>query len=143
VTGVQTCALPIYGAPFRSEQFSRDSGMPLIRIRDVCRSSTDTKYVGDYDERFVVRSGDLLVGMDGDFNCARWRGEPGLLNQRVCRISVDSSVYEPRFLDCVLPAYLRAINEATSSVTVKHLSSRTIEDTITVTASPMSFHGTL
>ncbi len=102
--------------------------MPLIRIRDVCRSSTDTKYAGDYDERYVVRCGDLLVGMDGDFNCARWRGEPGLLNQRVCRVSVDPSVYEPRFLDCVLPAYLRAINEATSSVTVKHLSSRTIED---------------
>ncbi|MDO9074782.1 MAG: restriction endonuclease subunit S [Rubrivivax sp.] len=116
------------GAPFKSEQFSREVGMPLIRIRDVGRSSTDTKYVGDFDERYVVRAGDLLVGMDGDFHCARWCGEPGLLNQRVCKVTVDEAVYDHRFLDCVLPAYLRAINEATSSVTVKHLSSRSIED---------------
>jgi type I restriction enzyme, S subunit len=125
---VRDVGVVLNGAPFKSEQFSRDSGMPLIRIRDVCRSSTDTKYLGDYDDRYVIRAGDLLVGMDGEFNCARWRGEPGLLNQRVCRVSVDPILYEPRFLDCVLPAYLRAINEATSSVTVKHLSSRTIED---------------
>jgi type I restriction enzyme S subunit len=75
----------------------------------------------------VLADGDLLVGMDGDFNCGRWRGGPALLNQRVCKISVDESVYEPRLLDALLPVYLSAINAETSSVTVKHLSSRTIE----------------
>jgi type I restriction enzyme S subunit len=66
--------------------------------------------------------------MDGDFNCARWRGEPGLLNQRVCKVTLHSEEYDERFLDYVLPGYLKAINDATSSVTVKHLSSRTVEE---------------
>ena len=94
------------GFAFKSSQFSRDEGMPLIRIRDVGGDGSDTKYTGEYDDRYLVRAGDLLVGMDGDFNCARWRAAPGLLNQRVCKVSVDPHVYEPRLLDYVLPACL-------------------------------------
>jgi type I restriction enzyme S subunit len=67
--------------------------------------------------------------MDGDFNCARWRGPRGLLNQRVCRVILTSSdVYLPRLLDYALPGYLKAINDLTSSVTVKHLSSKSIAE---------------
>ena len=102
--------------------------MPLIRIRDVGSAASETFYSGDYDERYVVNAGDLLVGMDGDFNCARWHGPRSLLNQRVCKITVNEALYLPRFLDYVLPGYLKAINDATSSITVKHLSSRTIQD---------------
>jgi type I restriction enzyme S subunit len=116
------------GFPFKSSQFTRDEGMPLIRIRDVGADSTDTNYVGDYDPAFVVRAGDLLIGMDGDFNCARWRGPDGLLNQRVCRVILKSDIYHPKLLDYALPGYLKAINEMTSSVTVKHLSSKSIAE---------------
>jgi len=118
----------INGFAFKSAQFTKDDGMPLIRIRDVGGDATDTNYVGEFDNRYVVEPGDLLIGMDGDFNCARWRGPRGLLNQRVCKITLHSDQYDPRFLDFVLPGYLKAINDATSSVTVKHLSSRTVED---------------
>jgi type I restriction enzyme S subunit len=116
------------GFAFKSAKFSRDEGTPLIRIRDVGSHGSDTKFIGEYESRYLVHAGDLLVGMDGDFNCARWRAAPGLLNQRVCKVTIDPLVYEPRLLNYVLPGYLRAINEATSSVTVKHLSSRSIED---------------
>jgi type I restriction enzyme S subunit len=116
------------GYAFKAELFTREGGMPLIRIRDVGSAASETFYSGDYDDRYVVRAGDLLVGMDGDFNCARWRGPRSLLNQRVCKITVDEALYSPGFLDYVLPGYLKAINDATSSITVKHLSSRTIQD---------------
>ncbi len=116
------------GYAFKAELFTREGGMPLIRIRDVGSAASETFYSGEFDERYVVNAGDLLVGMDGDFNCARWRGPRSLLNQRVCKITVDEALYLPRFLDYVLPGYLKAINDATSSITVKHLSSRTIQD---------------
>ena len=116
------------GFAFKSAQFTKGDGMPLIRIRDVGSDSTDTNYVGESEHRYIVEPGDLLIGMDGDFNCARWRGPRGLLNQRVCKVTLRSEQYHPRFLDVALPGYLKAINDATSSVTVKHLSSRTIED---------------
>ena len=102
--------------------------MPLIRIRDVNRASTENLYSGPYDEEFVVRKGDLLVGMDGDFRRAFWKGNDALLNQRVCRIIPRTALYETAFLHLVLQPYLNAINEETSSVTVKHLSSRTVSE---------------
>jgi type I restriction enzyme S subunit len=116
------------GFPFKSSQFTKDKGMPLIRIRDVGSDSTDTNYVGEYDPAFIVDAGDLLIGMDGDFNCARWRGPKGLLNQRVCRVILKSDIYHPKLLDYALPGYLKAINDMTSSVTVKHLSSKSIAE---------------
>jgi type I restriction enzyme S subunit len=66
--------------------------------------------------------------MDGDFNCARWRGPKGLLNQRVCRVILKSDIYHQKLLDYALPGYLKAINDMTSSVTVKHLSSKSIAE---------------
>jgi type I restriction enzyme S subunit len=116
------------GFPFKSAQFSKNAGVPLIRIRDVGADTTDTNYIGDYDRAYLVQPGDLLIGMDGDFNCARWRGPEGLLNQRVCRVILKSHVYLPKLLDYALPGYLKAINDMTSSVTVKHLSSKSIAD---------------
>lgn len=117
------------GAPFKSELFNKDGkGMPVIRIRDVGSDGTETFYSGDYDDAYIVREGDLLIGMDGDFNCARWKGPDALLNQRVCRIIPKTDKYERRLMDFALPGYLKAINDVTSSVTVKHLSSKTVAD---------------
>ncbi len=116
------------GFAFKSAKFSKQDGVPLIRIRDVVKVDTETFYTGEFEPEYMVQPGDLLVGMDGDFNCARWRGSPGLLNQRVCRITLNSDVLHPKLLDYALPGYLKAINEKTSSVTVKHLSSKTISE---------------
>lgn len=64
--------------------------------------------------------------MDGDFNFTKWEGPAALLNQRVCKITIRSNNFVPKFLEYVLPSYLKAINENTSSVTVKHLSSKSV-----------------
>ena len=115
------------GFAFKSAYFDRENGVPLIRIRDIQRSLAEHCYFGEYDKCYLVRSGDILIGMDGDFMAARWRGEEALLNQRVCRVQIRSNLFDDRFLFLCLQPYLNAINVETSSVTVKHLSSKTIE----------------
>lgn len=116
------------GYPFPSRSFRPEGGTPLLRIRDVLRGETRTRYVGSFEPQYLVRHGELVVGMDGDFNCALWRGEEALLNQRVCKITADDRFYDLGFLVKVLPGYLQAINAKTSAITVKHLSSKTIAD---------------
>ena len=117
------------GVAFKSALFnSHGEGLPLIRIRDVGKSETSVHYSGDYEPRHIVEPGDLVIGMDGDFRVARWTGDQALLNQRVCRLRVlDTSRYSDRFLQLVLQPYLDEIHKVTSSVTVKHLSSRTVQ----------------
>ncbi len=121
-------ATVLNGYAFKAKLFNRTEGTPIIRIRDVGSDDSQTLYSGEFESKYVVQPGELLIGMDGDFNCARWRGKPSLLNQRVCKVSISTDAYEDRFLDFVLPGYLKAINDATSSITVKHLSSRTIQE---------------
>lgn len=114
------------GYAFSSEEFSKDSGLPLIRIRDILKHETEDFYTGSYPIEFLVDKGDILIGMDGDFNVSVWKGPRGLLNQRVCRVLPNSKNYFDKFLIICLQPYLNAINSETSAVTVKHLSSRTI-----------------
>ena len=116
------------GFAFNSANFSQERGIPLIRIRDISHNFTETQYDGPYDEVYLVKPDNLLVGMDGDFNCALWTGPVGLLNQRVCKIEVYKEFFSKKFLSYVLPGYLNAINDVTSSMTVKHLSSKSIEE---------------
>jgi type I restriction enzyme S subunit len=116
------------GAPFDSAFFSVNEGMPLVRIRDVIAGETSTYYTGPYEDTYIVERGDLLIGMDGDFNSGFWVSKTALLNQRVCRVSPDDSSYDKQLLAFALPGYLAAINANTPSITVKHLSSKTIGD---------------
>lgn len=116
------------GYAFKSKNFSKDDGFPLIRIRDVGKNFTNTNYIGDFDSRYIVEKGDLLIGMDGDFHSGIWMGKQGLLNQRVCKVILKDEFFSLSFLRYLLPGYLKAINDFTSSVTVKHLSSRTLID---------------
>ncbi|MER8154368.1 restriction endonuclease subunit S [Streptomyces sp. NPDC094472] len=118
------------GFAFKSHAFNyEEEGVPIIRIRDVGRESTGTYYSGPYETQYLVNPGDVIIGMDGDFRVATWHGPVALLNQRVCKISIrDDRFYDQRFLVHVLQGYLDAIAAATSSVTVKHLSSRSVQE---------------
>ena len=115
------------GYAFDSEFFSLNGKIGLIRIRDL-KSGTDTEtcYEGPYDADYVVSAGDYLIGMDGEFRCYEWQGEPALLNQRVCRLRGFDKSLESRFLFYGINKFLKDIEDVTGYTTVKHLSSKSI-----------------
>jgi len=119
------------GFPFDSGRFSKEQTgrKPLIRIRDVVRGATTTFTDEECPDEYIIHSGDILIGMDGDFNVAKWQSEDALLNQRVCYISSASDALLYDYLFYYLPDPLKKINDATPSVTVKHLSTKTLEKT--------------
>jgi type I restriction enzyme S subunit len=117
----------ISGFAFKSELFSNDIGVPLIRIRDVLRGYSETFYTGEFVDKYLIKQGDILIGMDGEFNSAEWSGVDSLLNQRVCKIVPDQQKLDSRYLLHFLPKRLKAIEDVTSFVTVKHLSVKDIK----------------
>lgn len=116
------------GFAFDAANFSDEGDIALIRIRDVLRGRSNTFYRGAYDEKYLINEGEILIGMDGEFNRARWQSAPALLNQRVCKISSNSPRLADEYLFHFLPAALKSIEDATSFVTVKHLSAKQIRD---------------
>ena len=120
-------AQPSYGFAFHSGHFNSERrGMPLIRIRDISKTDTEAYFEGNYDPYYLVRKGDYLVGMDGDFNLRRWVGRDALLNQRVMRINSWRCSVNPEFVKLPLQFVLDHLHGTTSLTTVKHLSAKQV-----------------
>ena len=112
-----------YGFPFDSSKFCSAEGVPLVRIRDVVRGYSETYTTEIAGENYIVNDGDLLIGMDGEFNIAYWKGGRAYLNQRVCRLIPREDV-DRDYIFYYMPQALKAIEDATPFVTVKHLSAK-------------------
>ena len=119
------CVDILYGYPFDSTAFNENgAGFPLIRIRDIVPSSTKTYTTEKAEDRYVIKRGDMLVGMDGNFNVCFWQSDDAYLNQRVCKITTKESILNQKFLYYYLPYELEEIFKTVSYVTVKHLSDK-------------------
>ncbi len=116
------------GFAFDSKLFNNDGkGLPLIRIRDIKRGYSETFTTEECDNAYVVKDGDYLIGMDGEFNIGQWKSENALLNQRVCKLLPSSKIL-PRFIYYYIPKALKDIEDKTAYATVKHLSSKQIKE---------------
>ena len=111
----------INGAAFSSEYFNTDNiGLPLVRIRDLksCISEVWTNEILTNAE--YIHSGDILIGMDGEFVPYIWYGAKSLLNQRVCRVLPKQGIH-PFFLYATLKPILAEIERTQGGTTVIHL----------------------
>ena len=123
-----------YGYAFNSDQFSETEGIPLIRIRDVIRGFSETRTTESFPDEYLVHDGDILIGMDGEFNIARWHGGTAALNQRVCRL-IPQKV-NPDYIFHFMPSALKAIEDKTPFVTVKHLSAKELNKIVVPIPAP-------
>ena len=118
-----------YGYAFDSAKFTTNIGIPLVRIRDVVRGFSETYTTEECDKEYIVQNGDILIGMDGEFNIARWKGGRAYLNQRVCRLTPKIAV-DSTYLYYFMPKALKEIEDKTPFVTVKHLSAKELNKII-------------
>ena len=117
----------LYGYPFESSLFSEDSTyIPLIRIRDVKPAKASTYYSGGYNEAYRIKKGDILVGMDGEFNLGKWDDKDGLLNQRVLKLTGKKGYSIDGYLFHYMGPVLKKIEKETAGGSVKHLSAKVI-----------------
>lgn len=115
------------GFPFPSQYFSEESGIRIVRNRDLKGDGQILYYLGkDIPDSYTVHDGDILVGMDGDFMACRWAKGRALLNQRVGKLVAFKNANKD-FLFYKIQTPLKIIEQETSSTTVKHLSSKVFE----------------
>ena len=120
-----------YGYPFESSLFSEDSTyIPLIRIRDVKPAKASTYYSGDILNDFIIKMGDILVGMDGEFNLGKWNDRDGLLNQRVLKLSGIADICTDGYLYHYMGPVFKQIEKQTPGGSVKHLSAKIIKEIV-------------
>ncbi len=113
-----------YGKPFDGSRFNANGiGKPIVRIRNIPSSST-SDYTDEYaDDKYLIKKGDLLVGMDGEFHINHWYSEDAYLVQRSCRISAK----EPRlegYLAKAVYAPVKYYEAILQGATVGHLGAK-------------------
>ncbi|MCX0385376.1 restriction endonuclease subunit S [Clostridium perfringens] len=128
VISIYDVANIIYGAPFKSKLFNEDKkGLPLIRIRDL-KSGTPNFYTEEeHSKATIVKTGDILVGMDAEFTPTIWHGETGYLNQRVCMFKSKISYISDYFLYESIKPYMKFMESAKVGTTVIHLGKSDID----------------
>jgi len=115
-----------YGFPFNSELFCQDETLkPLIRIRDILSNVSETFTNENVDEKYLIKNGDILIGMDGIFHISLWFGGKAYQNQRIVRLRNDKgnnvallqlyfSIYTP----------IKELESTIEGTTVAHLSDK-------------------
>jgi|LakMenEpi03Aug12_release.lakeMendotaPanAssembly.Ray.scaffolds.fasta_scaffold242743_2 type I restriction enzyme S subunit len=130
-TRLGSICYPQAGFAFKSSEFNTiGKGLPLIRIRDISTDHTQCHYSGDYRSEFVVRNGDWLIGMDGNFNIHKWLGSDALLNQRVTRLIFLNENISKRFIAWSLQHQVTLLMGTKSYTTVDHLSTKQINEAL-------------
>lgn len=79
----------VSGKAWKSSEFA-DEGIPIIRINNLNTNDNDFKYwKGDYDKKYLIYEGDLLVSLSGTIKTFQWNGPEALLNQRIVKVTAN------------------------------------------------------
>lgn len=129
----------LYGYPCDATMFNEENnGIPLIRIRNVLTGMTETYTTENIPQEYVIKKGDLLVGMDGNFHVGNWKMDEAFLCQRVCKFYAKNNENDilNGFLSHLLGPIMKKIENGKQSGTVKHLLAKDI-NSISIPVPPL------
>ena len=118
----------IYGAPYKSSLFNTNKkGLPLIRIRDLKTYSPQFYTEEILPNTEYIECGDIIAGMDAEFIPCIWRGDTGVLNQRVCKFIPKYDYVSNFYIYSVIRPELEFVQSYKTGTTVSHLGKSDID----------------
>lgn len=109
----------LYGRHFDTLLINDHTGTPLVRVGDVTAGKASSFYSGPIPSppmKYLVKRGDIVVSMSGNFNVNRWNDRDALLDLRVMRIRGKQNSSSTDYLF----HYLQPIFQHIESTTVGH-----------------------
>lgn len=116
-----------YGFPFSTSFFNDEgNGIPVIRIRDIINNSISNFSTQEgIDEKYKIKQGDILIGMDGNFHINFWSNKDCYLNQRV--VKLGETILPAYYLKYQTQPFIEAREQSVSRTTVGHLSDKDLK----------------
>src|SRR3989344_3073579 len=88
----------INGRAFKPEEWE-EKGKIIIRIQDLTGSVTNPNYTTKiFDNRYLVKKGDLLISWSATLDAFIWDKEEGWLNQHIFKVEEDKKVINHKYL---------------------------------------------
>jgi type I restriction enzyme S subunit len=127
VKNIFKCCNVQYGFPFSTDYFNTDGkGVPVIRIRDILENSiSNYSSEQNIDAKYLIKKGDILVGMDGNFHINYWAKDGCYLNQRAVKLS--ETILPNIYLKYQIEPFIKLREKSVSRTTVGHLSDKDLK----------------
>lgn len=121
MTRLGEVATYINGFAFAPEDWS-ENGLPIIRIQDLTGNSYQmNRYAGEYNPKYEVNRGDVLISWSASLGVYVWQGEKALLNQHIFKVIFDKCDVDKSFYVHQVAAILEKAASQAHGATMKHL----------------------
>ncbi|EJF10590.1 restriction endonuclease subunit S [Pontibacter sp. BAB1700] len=84
------------GNAWSASKFKSEGEIPIIRIQNLGENNASSFVYWDnnYDSKYVIYKGDMLLSLSGSIKVDIWKGPNALLNQRIVKIKAKEEVNE-------------------------------------------------
>lgn len=111
----------VNGYAFKPSDWS-DTGLPIIRIQDLTGNSYQAnRYNGEYDKKYEVNSGDILISWSASLGVYVWTDEKSVLNQHIFKVVFDKAEVNKSFFVHQVQNILENAATQAHGATMKHL----------------------
>lgn len=123
----------LYGRHFDTSLITHEAtqGTPLVRVGDVATGKANSYFTGPIPSppmKYLVKKGDIIVSMSGNFNVNRWNDQDALLDLRVMRIRGKQNSSSTDYLFHYLQPVFKQIESATFGNRTKNLTAKKINE---------------
>ena len=117
----------INGYAFKPSDWSTN-GLPIIRIQDLTGNSYQcNRYNGEYDEKYEIVDGDVLISWSASLGVYVWKGEKYVLNQHIFKVVFDKCEIDKNFFVHQVANILEKAEVEAHGATMKHLTKKVFD----------------
>lgn len=117
----------INGYAFKPSDWSTN-GLPIIRIQDLTGNSYQcNRYNGEYDEKYEIVDGDVLISWSASLGVYVWNGEKSVLNQHIFKVVFDKCDIDKNFFVHQVANILEKAEVEAHGATMKHLTKKVFD----------------
>lgn len=111
----------INGKAFKPSEWSTN-GIPIIRIQNLNNTGSEINYfLGECDEKYYIKNGDILVSWSGSLGVFKWAGGEAVLNQHIFKVKFDKIKIEKMYFFYMMKSILVDMERYTHGSTMKHI----------------------
>ncbi|WP_218950113.1 restriction endonuclease subunit S [Acinetobacter sp. YH12123] len=114
------------GFAWKSDYFNSEAvGIPIIRIQNVGADQVENDFIywsHEYDNKFVIAKGDLLLTLSGSFRIALWNYKDALLNQRIVKLTPKSDILDKKYLYYFINSVIDEISKLARHAIISNIS---------------------
>jgi type I restriction enzyme, S subunit len=120
----------INGKAFKPLEWQQ-SGLPIIRIQNLTdNSKVYNYYKGKLEDRYLVKSGDILISWSASLGVFEWKGEDAALNQHIFKVQFNKLEVDKSYFKYIVSEVINEMLKFTHGSTMKHIVKKDFDNTV-------------